>query len=200
MGTRDPRVDAYIAKSADFAQPILEHIRSTVHEACPDVEETIKWSMPFFTHNGLLGNMAAFKQHCAFGFWKGSLIVGSDRDREAMGQFGRLTKLADLPPKKVFVDLIRQAVARNDDGVKTPKVRKPGLPRRAVPTAPPADLVAALKKNAKAKRTFDAFSPSHRKEYIQWITEAKRDETRQKRLAQTIEWLAEGKARNWKYM
>ena len=200
MGTKDPRVDTYIAKSADFAKPILEHIRATVHEACPDVEETMKWSMPFFTHNGLLGNMAAFKQHCAFGFWKGSLIVGSDRDREAMGQFGRLTKLSDLPAKKVFIDLIRQAVARNDEGVKTPKVRKPGLPRRAVPTAPPADLVAALKKNAKAKQTFDAFSPSHRKEYIQWITEAKRDETRQKRLAQTIEWLAVGKARNWKYM
>ena len=200
MGAKDPRVDAYIANAADFAKPILEHIRETVHEACPDVEETVKWGMPFFTHNGLLGNMAAFKQHCAFGFWKGSLIVGSDRDREAMGQFGRLTKVSDLPSKKRFVGLIEKAVARNADGVKTPKVRKPGLARRAVPTTPPADLVAALKKNAKAKKTFDAFSPSHRKEYIQWITEAKRDETRQKRLAQTIEWLAEGKARNWKYM
>ncbi|NUQ20855.1 MAG: hypothetical protein HOQ09_07825 [Gemmatimonadaceae bacterium] len=200
MGTRDPRVDAYIEKSADFAKPILEHIRETVHEACPDAEETIKWSMPFFTHNGLLCNMAAFKQHCAFGFWKGSLIAGSDRDREAMGQFGRLTKVSDLPAKKVFVGLIEKAVARNDEGTKTPKVRKPGLERRAAPTTPPDDLVAALNKDAKARQTFENFSPSHRKEYIEWITEAKRDETRRKRVAQTIEWLAEGKSRNWKYV
>jgi uncharacterized protein YdeI (YjbR/CyaY-like superfamily) len=200
MGSRDPRVDAYIAKSADFAQPILRHVRDVVHEACPDVEETLKWSMPAFMYKGILCGMAAFKQHAAFNLWKGRLIVGSDNDRDAMGQFGKLTSVSDLPPKKKFVALIRQAVALNDAGTKVPKIRKPGLTRRVVPKAPPAELVAALKKNARARKTFDDFSPSHRKEYIEWIVEAKRDETRQKRVAQTVEWLAEGKPRNWKYM
>ena len=200
MGTRDPRIDAYIAKSADFAQPILEHIRDVVHAACPTVEETMKWSFPHFMYNGMLCSMASFKQHCSFGFWKGALIFGSERDREAMGQFGRITKLSDLPSKKELMAYVKKAMALNDEGAKVPKVRKPDLPRRVVPAEPPSDLAAALKKNAKARATFEGFPPSHRREYIEWITEAKRDETRQKRLAQTIEWLAEGKQRNWKYM
>ena len=200
MGTRDPRIDAYIAKSADFARPILEHIRDVVHAACPTVEETMKWSFPHFMYNGMLCSMASFKAHCSFGFWKGALIFDSARDREAMGQFGRITKIPDLPPKKELMAYVKKAMKLNDDGAKVPKIRKPGLPRRAVPTEPPADLVAALKKNAKARATFEGFPPSHRREYIEWISEAKRDETRQKRLAQTIEWLAEGKQRNWKYM
>ncbi|HEX8850387.1 MAG TPA: YdeI/OmpD-associated family protein [Gemmatimonadaceae bacterium] len=200
MGTRDPRIDAYIAKSADFAQPILEHIRDVVHAACPTVEETMKWSFPHFMYNGMLCSMAAFKQHCSLGFWKGALLFDSARDREAMGQFGRITKIADLPPKKELMAYVKKAMKLNDEGAKVPRIRKPGLSRRAVPTEPPADLVAALEKNAKARATFEGFPPSHRREYIEWITEAKREETRQKRLAQTIEWLAEGKQRNWKYM
>ena len=199
MPTTDPRVDAYIAKSADFARPILENIRDVVHSACPEVEETMKWSFPHFMHNGMLCSMASFKQHCALGFWKGALIFGAERDREAMGQFGRITKLSDLPSRKELAGYVKKAMALNEEGAKVPKVRKPGLPRRTVPTAPPPDLAAALKKNAKARATFEKFPPSHRREYIEWITEAKREETRARRLAQTIEWLAEGKARNWKY-
>jgi uncharacterized protein YdeI (YjbR/CyaY-like superfamily) len=199
MGRRDPRIDAYIAKSADFAKPILTHIRDVVHSAVPDVEETLKWSMPAFMHHGILCGMAAFKQHAAFNLWKGSLVVGSDGDRDAMGQFGRITRVADLPSKKLLTGYIRQAAALNEAGVKTPKVRKPGLERKPIPTTPPPDLAAALKKNAKARATFDGFSPSHRREYIEWVGEAKREETRQRRLAQAIEMLAEGKTRNWKY-
>ena len=199
MAARDPRVDAYIARSADFARPILEHLRGVVHSACPDVEETMKWSFPHFMYNGMLCSMASFKQHCALSFWKGALIFDSDRDREAMGQFGRITKLSDLPPKKVLAAHVKKAMALNDEGAKVPRVRKPGLERRVVPTTPPPELAAALKKNAKARATFEKFPPSHRREYIEWITEAKREETRAKRLSQTIEWLAEGKSRNWKY-
>ena len=199
MGKKDPRIDAYIAKSADFAKPILAHIRDVVHAACPDVEETLKWSCPTFMHKGILCGMAAFKEHAVFNLWKGRLIVGSDNDRDAMGQFGRLTKVSDLPSRKVLTDYIRQAVALNDAGVKTPKIRKPGLPRTVIPTEPPADLAARLKKNAKARGTFEAFSPSHKREYIEWIVEAKREETRQRRLAQAVEMLAEGKTRHWKY-
>ncbi|NUO64422.1 MAG: hypothetical protein HOQ11_14090 [Gemmatimonadaceae bacterium] len=199
MGTKDARVDAYIARSAEFARPILEHLRALVHEACPEVQETMKWSFPHFMYDGMLCSMAAFKQHCAFNFWKGALIFDGERDREAMGQFGRISKLADLPPKKVLAGYVKKAMALNDEGATVPKVRKPGLERSTVPDAPPADLAALLKKHAKARATFDRFPPSHRREYIQWITEAKRPETREKRLAQTIEWLAEGKSRNWKY-
>lgn len=199
MGTRDPRIDAYIEKSADFAKPILRHIREVVHSAVPEVEETLKWSMPAFMHHGILCGMAAFKQHCAFNLWKGSLIVGSAGDREAMGQFGRITSVSDLPPRKVLAGYIRQAAALNEAGVKTPKVRKPGLDRKTIPTTPPPDLAAALKRDAKARATFEGFSPSHRREYIEWIVEAKRDETRQRRLSQALEMLADGKTRNWKY-
>jgi uncharacterized protein YdeI (YjbR/CyaY-like superfamily) len=200
MGKTDPRIDAYIAKSAAFAKPILTHLREVVHAACPDVEETLKWSMPAFMHHGILCGMAAFKEHAAFNIWKGSLIVGSDGDRAAMGQFGRITKLSDLPSKKVLTGYIRQAAALNEAGVRTPKVRKPGLPRKPVPATPPPDFSAALKKNAKARTTFESFSPTtHKREYIEWIVDAKRDETRQRRLSQAIEMLAEGKTRNWKY-
>lgn len=200
MGKRDPRVDAYIERSAEFAKPILSHIREVVHAAVPDVEETLKWSMPAFMHNGIVCGMAAFKQHAAFNLWKGSMIVGSDADRVAMGQFGRITKLSDLPSKKILAGYIQQRAALNDAGVKAPKAPKPGPKRKPAPPATvPADLAAALKKNAKARATFEGFSPSHKREYIEWITEAKRDETRQRRLGQAIEMLAEGKTRNWKY-
>jgi uncharacterized protein YdeI (YjbR/CyaY-like superfamily) len=204
MGHRDPRIDAYIGNAAAFAQPILERLRAIVHEACPDAEETLKWGAPSFMHaGGILCMMAAFKQHASFGFWKHALVMGGEvpRDgmpREGMGSFGKMTSLKDLPPKKELVALIHKAMRLNEDGVKTPGLRKARAPK-PLPLAP-NDLVAALKKNRQARTTFDGFSPSQQREYVDWITEAKRDETRQKRLAQAIEWLAEGKPRNWKYM
>jgi len=199
-GTRDPRIDAYIAKSPEFAQPILVHLRALIHAACPDADETIKWSMPSWTYaGGILCGMAAFKKHCTFGFWKGSLIVPSDgTDNEsAMGQFGKLTKVADLPSKKVITGYIRQAMKLNAEGVKVPERVRPATPRPAPET--PDDLAAALKQNKAAKATWDTFSPSCKREYVEWLTEAKREETRQKRLAQAVEWMGEGKQRNWKY-
>ena len=197
MPTRDPRVDAYIAKSADFAKPILTQIRETVHAACPDVEESLKWSMPFFSHRGPLMNMSAFKEHAAFGFWKGALVLGRSAgdDERAMGQFGRITSVKDLPPKKELVALIRKAMKLNEDGV---KVEKKKTPRAELPMPP--ELAAALAKNKTARTNFEAFPPSHRREYNEWIGEAKRDETRAARVKQAVEWIAEGKSRNWKYV
>jgi hypothetical protein len=198
MGSRDPRVDAYIAKAAPFAKPILTRIRSAVHKGCPDVQETMKWSFPHFDYKGMLCGMAAFKQHCTFGFWKASLlesrVVGA-KPKDAMGQFGRITSVDDLPPEKELVALVRQAARLNDEGVKVVREAKAPKP---MPKAPPAFL-KALRANSKASGTFDAFSPSHRRDYLEWITEAKTDATRVKRIATTIEWLAEGKSRNWKY-
>jgi uncharacterized protein YdeI (YjbR/CyaY-like superfamily) len=199
MGNRDPRIDAYIANAAGFAQPILGRLREIVHEACPDAEETLKWGAPSFMHaGGILCMMAAFKQHASFGFWKHALVVGEGVPRDGMGSFGKLTSLKDLPPKKELVALIRKAMRLNEEGVKTPGVRKASTPKP--PPVAPDDLAAALKKNRQARTAFEGFSPSQQREYVDWITEAKRDETRQKRLTQAIEWLAEGKQRNWKYM
>ena len=195
MGNRDPRIDAYIAKSADFAKPVLEYLREVVHSAVPDVEETVKWSMPAFYYKGPLCNMAAFKAHCAFGFWKGSLVVG-DAARDAMGHMGRITSLKDLPPKKELVRLVKEAAKLNDEGVKVPRAVRPAKK----PAKTPDDLAAALARNKKASAAFEGFSPSQRREYIEWITEAKAEETRKRRVAQAVEWIAEGKSRNWKYM
>lgn len=197
MGTRDPRVDAYIAKSADFAKPILTHLREIVHAACPECEETLKWGSPHFMYKGMLCGMASFKAHCAFGFWKGSLVVDTGRSLEAMGHFGRITKVSDLPPKSVIARYVKQAMRLNDEGVPSPARAKPKRPKKPIPMQP--DLTAALKQNRKAAATFEGFTPSHRREYLEWITEAKTAETRQRRVAQAVEWMAEGKARNWKY-
>ena len=196
MGARHPRVDEYIANAAGFARPILSMIRDTVHASCPDVEETIKWSFPHFVYKGVLCSMAAFTQHAAFGFWKGRLVLGRPKNARAMGQFGRLAKVSDLPSKKLLAGYIKKAAALNDQGVKAPRAPKRAAPRLL---KVPADLAAALKKNAKAQAGFDALSPSHRREYIAWITEAKSDDTRARRLAQAIAWMADGKSRNWKY-
>ena len=198
MPTKDPRIDAYIAKSADFARPILNHLRKLVHNACPDVEETMKWNFPHFVHHGILCGMGAFKQHCTFGFWKRELVLGKDlgaRREDSMGQFGRITALADLPSEKILLGYIRKAAALNEAGVKSP-ARKPKAKK---PLAVPADFMAALKKNKVALATFENFSPSHKREYVEWITGAKRVETRNSRLATAIAWLAEGKSRHWKY-
>jgi uncharacterized protein YdeI (YjbR/CyaY-like superfamily) len=199
MGTRDPRIDAYIGKSAEFARPILAHLREVVHEACPDVEETLKWSMPHFMYEGMLCGMAAFKQHCSFGFWKGSLIVkpGDIPGEKAMGQFGCIRSLDDLPPRRTIAKYVKEAMKLNEQGVKSPTRSKP---RNRKPVQVPEDLDAALRKNRKARTAFDGFSPSHRREYIEWITEAKREETRQRRIETAIDWISEGKSRNWKYV
>ena len=196
MGTKDPRVDEYIANAAPFAQPILVKLRAIVHEACPDVEETIKWRMPSFQYKGMLCGMAAFKQHCSFGFWKHSQVFEDGRARDGMGSFGCMKKPADLPPKKELVAWIKKAMALNESPVKSPRV--PKHPEKPPPEMPD-DLAAALKRHKAARATFEKFPPSHRREYIEWIVEAKREETRAKRLATTLEWLAEGKSRNWKY-
>ena len=198
MGKRDPRVDAYIAKSNDFAKPILNHIRSLVHEVCPDVKETTKWGAPFFDYKGVMCSMAAFKEHCSFGFWKGSLILGGNvKNADAAGQFGRLGKVSDLPSKKILTGYIRHAMKLNDEGVKTPMRTKTGAKKPDLPV--PDYLETALMKNKKAQSAFAAFSPSHRREYIEWITDAKTDATREKRMETALEWMSEGKSRNWKY-
>jgi uncharacterized protein YdeI (YjbR/CyaY-like superfamily) len=195
---RDPRVDAYISKAPDFAKPILKHIRELVHEGCPEAEETIKWSVPFFEYKGTLCSMAAFKQRCAFGFWKGSLIL--DKKGEPLGgpsgQFRRLTKLTDLPADRVLIGYIKKATELNAEGAKVPATPKVKV---AKALAVPPELVAALKKNRKAASAFEAFSQSHRNEYIEWITDAKSEDTRKRRLETALEWIAEGKARHWKY-
>jgi uncharacterized protein YdeI (YjbR/CyaY-like superfamily) len=198
MGTRDPQVDAYIARSADFARPILTHLRDLVHVACPEVEESIKWNCPHFRYKGMLCHMASFKEHCAFGFWKGALIVakaGVDAEK-AMGQFGRITSLADLPAKKVLSGYIKTAMKLNDAGVKPPpRVKAKARPELAVPD----DLSSALNGNPRARASFENLSPSHKREYVEWITEAKTQATRSRRLETAIQWMAEGKPRNWKY-
>jgi uncharacterized protein YdeI (YjbR/CyaY-like superfamily) len=196
MATTDERVDAYIEKSPAFAKPILKHLRALVHATCPSAEETIKWRMPMFMHHGILCGMAAFKQHCAFVLFKYKLVfedqVTSD---EAMGQFGRITALSQLPSDKYIATYIRKGMKLNESGVKLSRA-----PAKKTPLKIPDDLSAALKKNKRALAVFEKFAPSHKREYIEWITEAKRDETRAKRLAQAVEWMAEGKPRNWKYM
>lgn len=199
MPSKDPRIDAYIAKAAPFAQPILKHLRKAVHASCPKVEETLKWSMPHFDYKGMMCGMAAFKAHCSFGFWKAELIFPEDaaKERETMGHFGKITKLSDLPAEKVLLGYVRKAAALNDAGVKTPtRSERTKKPQALVV---PDYLTAALRNNRKARETFEKLSYSCRKEYVGWLTEAKRDETREKRLATTLEWLAEGKSRNWKY-
>ncbi|MBI2826258.1 MAG: YdeI/OmpD-associated family protein [Planctomycetia bacterium] len=199
MGKKDPRVDAYIAKSADYAKGVLMHLRRIVHSACPQVEEAIKWGHPSFLYKGILCGMAAFKAHCTFGFWHKSMrdaTAGKDGGETAMGQFGRITRLTDLPKEAEIARLVKRAKRLHDDGVKAPAAPKP---KRRQPLRIPADLSAALRRNKKAQKTFDDFSYTNRKEYVEWIVEAKRAEAREKRLATAIEWMADGKSRNWKY-
>jgi len=192
----DLRVDAYIAKAGDFAKPILTHLRKLVHKACPEVEETIKWGFPFFLHKGMLCSMAAFKAHCAFGFWQRKLVMDGDEQERGMGQFGEIKSLADLPSDKVLLGYIEKAARLNENGIKPVRVKPSPKKKLKVPEY----LVKALKGNSKAQATWDGLSYSHRKEYIEWLAEAKRNETRARRLETTLQWLSQGKARNWKYM
>ena len=198
MPTTDPFVDAYIEKSQDFANPILNHLRALVHEACPDVVETKKWSFPHFDYKGMMCSMASFKEHCAFGFWKQSLLEDAafPAEKTAMGSFGRITSLKDLPNDKTMKKLIADAMKLNDDGV---KVARPPVSKEKKVLVVPDVLLEALAKHEAAAETFNGFPYSCKKEYVEWITEAKTEPTRNKRLATTIEWLAEGKSRNWKY-
>ena len=194
MGTRDPRVDEYIRNQRDFAKPILKYLRDVVHEGCPDCEETLKWGSPTFMYEGMLGGFAAFKEHAVFGFWKHENLLGADR-RGAMGSLGRLTTIEDLPPRKRLLALIRKAMELNEKGIKPIRMRRgPKKPIRM-----PSDFKAALAKSTKAQTAYDSFSPSHKREYLEWITEAKGEETRARRIRQAVEWIAEGKSRNWKY-
>jgi uncharacterized protein YdeI (YjbR/CyaY-like superfamily) len=199
MATKDPRIDAYIAKSAAFAKPILKHLRKVVHAGCAEVQETLKWSMPHFDYKGIMCGMGAFKEHCAFGFWKADLILGPGQSKEksGMGSFGCIRSAADLPNETTLVGYVRKAAALNEAGIKAPGRTQP---KKRAPLAAPDYFTGALKKNEKARKTFEDFSPSRRREYIEWVTEAKREETRKQRLDKSIKWLSEGKARNWKYM
>lgn len=196
MSKKDPRVDAYINKSRDFAKPILRHLRAVAHAGCPDCEETLKWGAPSFTYKGIVCIMAAFKEHCAFALWKGSLITGKAR-RDGMGSLGKITSLGDLPPKKVLIGYVKKAAKLNEQGVKSP-TRSKDRPKKTIRIPP--ELKAALARNAKARAQFSDFSPSRRREYCQWISGAKGEDTRARRLKSAVKWIAEGKPQNWKYM
>ena len=201
MPATDPRVDAYVAKAAPFARPILKHLRRLVHESCPAAEETIKWGMPSFTAGGkILCGMAGFKAHCAVFFWHREVnaLLAKDGllDRKAMGSLGRIASLEDLPPERKLKGYLR--LAAKVAGTEAPARARPARAKGAE-AAVPDDLAAALRKNRAAARTFAAFSPSQRREYVAWIVGAKREETRRKRLATAIEWLSEGKKLNWRY-
>jgi len=202
----NPHVDAYIAKAKPFAQPILIHIRELVHKACPNVTEAIKWSRPFFEYKGvILGNMSAFNEHCSFGFWGeeiGAVLRQANIIQEGgMGSLGRITTVKDLPSNKQMLDLLRQATGFIDRGEYTSPIaaRNKVVKAPKADSKPPTELTQALKANKKASAVFAAFSPSCKREYIDWIAEAKRPETREKRVTQAIQWIAEGKQRNWKY-
>lgn len=195
MASIDPRIDSYIEGKADFARPILRHLRAAVHRACPDVEETIRWSMPSFGYKGqILCQMAAFKAHAAFGFWRSKDVTGKDAS-DGMGEFGKLASVADLPGDAALDALIGKAMALIDSGTKAPRPVKHARPELTMP----ADFAAALAANGAAQAAYDRFPPGARRDYLEWIIEAKRPETRASRIAQAVEWIAEGKRRNWKY-
>lgn len=203
MAKNDPKIDAYIEKAQPFAQPVLKHLRKLIHTANPDVVEVVKWGMPCFDHKGPYCSMASFKQHAVFGFWKSKLIkdpkgyLGERKNAggEAMGNFGRITSLKDLPPDKVIIDFLKQAAKLNDEGVKLPAKAK----KETKEVVPSAYFTKELKKNKKAVASFAAFSPSKKKEYVEWVDTAKTEETKAKRMATSVEWISEGKNLNWRY-
>ncbi|MFM9910670.1 MAG: YdeI/OmpD-associated family protein [Chitinophagaceae bacterium] len=201
MGIKNTKVDVYIASAAPFAQPVLKHLRQLIHKACPSVEEKIKWGMPSFEYCGLLGGFASFKHHCSFGFWKAALmkdklLMENAKSEAAMGHLGKITSLKDLPTDKKITSWIKEAMKLNEEGKKV--MKKKAVTNRQVIV--PAEIQTTLQKNKKALIIFESFSASAKKEYIDWITEAKTSDTKTKRLMQAIEWIAEGKPRNWKYM
>lgn len=198
MAKKDPRIDAYIEEAEPFARPILKHIRKVVHRGAPGTVETIKWGFPHFDSNGgPMASMASFKAHCSFGFWKASLIgiKSAGKVSPGMGTFGRITSLRDLPSESTLVGYVKKAAALNAAGVKVARKK----PARSRSVTVPAYFERALAANKKASAVFEAMSPSHRREYVAWLDDAKADDTRQKRLEQALVWIAEGKNRNWKY-
>lgn len=203
MGKKEKIMDDYISKSADFAQPILNHLRELVHKTCPEVEEKMKWSFPHFDYkNEMMCSMAAFKQHCVFGFWKASLmkdpvLLETAKSEVAMGHLGRITSIKDLPSDKKIVAWIKEAMQLNDKGIKIPGKTKSANQKELIV---PEYFTKALSKNKKARQIFDNYAYTHKKEYVEWITDAKTDETRNKRITTALEWIAEGKIRNWKYL
>ena len=201
MAVTDSKVDVYIEKAGEFARPILIHLRNLVHTACPDVKETIKWGFPHFEYKGMLCHMAAFKKHCSFGFWKAALINESAQFLNSLGlqgidHFDRISTMQDLPADSVLISYIKEAMRLNEDEIKMPK-KKIDTNRLAVSI--PDAFKKALDADAKANQVFEKASPSFRKEYIEWIADAKTDLTRDKRIATALEWISEGKGRNWKY-
>jgi uncharacterized protein YdeI (YjbR/CyaY-like superfamily) len=193
--SRDTRIDAYIDRQAEFARPILNYIRDAVHAAGEEVEESVKWGMPAFLYKGRpLANMAAFKAHAVMGFWQGQQLREGEERNGAMGEFGRITKVDDLPERETLIGLVRKAMKLIDEGVKP--VRNKTVKE---PIAMPDDLREALAASPAAQSSYDGFPPSAQREYLEWVVEAKRPETRAKRVAQAVEWMAAGKRRNWKY-
>jgi uncharacterized protein YdeI (YjbR/CyaY-like superfamily) len=200
MPKRDPRIDAKIDASPEFARPILKHLRELAHKGCPEAEETVKWGMPHFTYRGsILFGMGSFKAHIAMGFWLGHLIVGDKASEAAMGQFGRITSMKDLPPDKVILGFIKKAMALIEQGAKNPTRSAESRSKPKPPPKAPAFLQAAFRGDAAAAAGFKGLPPGKQREYIEWLAEAKTAATREKRLAQALEWMAEGKGRNWKY-
>jgi len=200
MPKKDPRINAYIAKAQPFAQPVLKHLRKLIHKTCPQVEEVMKWSFPCFDYKGPFASMASFKQHCVFGFWKTALLKDPkgvlEAKDQAMGSLGRITGMQDLPSDKVIIGFIKQAMELNDKGVKLPPRKK----ATAAEVKMPAFFKRALDANKKAAAHFEKFPPGQKKEYIVWLSEAKTEATREKRLETALEWISEGKIRNWKYV
>lgn len=204
MATKDKRVDAYIEKAQPFAQPVLKKMRELVHKACPDVTETIKWGMPHFEYKGPMFGMASFKQHCVGGFWKSKLLddpknlLGERKNNggEAMGNLGCLTSVKDLPPDKALIGFIKQHMKLNDEGIKVEK-KKPAVKKESVA---PKELLTALSKNKKAQITYNNFPPSQKKEYNDWVADAKTESTKTKRIIEAVLWMSEGKPRLWKYI
>lgn len=197
---KNPAIDAYILKKPSFAQPILTHLRVLIHEACPDVVESIKWGMPCFDYHGPLCHIAGFKQHCVFSFWKAALL--SDKSllenaakEDSMGHFGRITTLKDLPSATKIKKLIKEAMLLNEKGIKLPKKKAAPMEEPEIPDY----FMKELKKNKNANQFFKGFSQSAKREYIEWITDAKTESTRLKRMADALSWISEGKKRNWKY-
>jgi uncharacterized protein YdeI (YjbR/CyaY-like superfamily) len=201
VGKRTAAFDAYIARQQPFAKPVLKYLRDLVHEVCPETVEVIKWGHPHFDYKGPFAGLAAFKAHATFGFWKAGLLAKDGAplgksDEKAMGSFGRLRSVEDLPGRRTMVSLLKRAMKLNDDGVKHPA--RSGL-RKPIVVRPPAFFMSAVRRNAKALATYESLAPSHRREYVEWVTGAKTDATRDRRLATTVTWLSQGKRHNWKY-
>lgn len=195
---RNPEVDKYISSAQPFARPILKHVRELMHIGCPEVVETIKWGMPHFEYHGVIGSMAAFKEHAVFGFWKQDLIPGMKqyiKEKEAMGSWGRITSLKGIPPDKDIIKFVQVAAKLNEEGIKSPK-RTP----KPVVVNMSDDFMKRIRANEKAYKTYENFSPSNKKEYVEWIQDAKTEDTRTRRMKTAIEWMSEGKPRMWKYI